>query len=230
MEIKVKVFGYKKEQLELIGRHIIASKNLELYVNEKHLDASLHIINNGEDDRTFNCVTADILQEIRDNVYGEGDVTLGERAIEYLKFHKKQLAVAESLTGGLIANSLIEVSGASEVLYEDLVTYSNESKIKRLGVSRYTIDNYGAVSYECAYEMATGLLKNLDIDIALSTTGIAGPTGGSDIKPVGLTYICIADRYESKVYNHCFEGSRNEIRMQAANTALFYIINKIKNR
>jgi len=229
MQIKVKVFGYTGEQLELLSKEIIGGKNISVQVTEKSLDSLMVLENSGEDERTFNFITSDILREVKDNLYGEGDVTLGQMAVEYLKLRQKKLAVAESLTGGLIADYIVRINGASEVLYEDIVTYSNESKIRRLGVSRFTIESHGAVSYECAYEMAAGLLKNPDIDISISTTGIAGPTGGSADKPIGLTYICVADKYGSKVYNHIFKGDRNSIREQAANTALFYIINKIKN-
>lgn len=230
MKVTVKIFGYTKEQLFLITKNIIGGKEIDCEICENYLDAALTLTNINVEEKLFNSITSDILSEVKDNLYADSDVTLGQMAIEYLTYCHKKLAVAESLTGGLIGNALIEISGASEVLYEDLITYSNESKIKRLGVSRYTLDSQGAVSYECAYEMAAGLLKTLEVDLAIATTGIAGPTGGSDIKPVGLTYICIADRHDSKVYNHCFTGDRNSIRMQAANTALFYIINKLKNR
>lgn len=229
MQVNVKIFGYTKSQLEEIVRGYIKSRLIDCSIIEECLDSSLVLTNNGEEDRIFNSITSDILCEIKDNIYGEGNTTLGQMAIEYLSYHKKKLAIAESLTGGLISDALVEIDGASAVLYESLVTYSNESKIKRLGVSRFTLDSHGAVSYECAYEMANGLLKNLDVDFAVSSTGIAGPSGGSDLKPVGLTYICIAERHGSKVYNHIFQGDRNSIRLQAANTALFYIINKLKN-
>lgn len=230
MEVRVKAFGYTRDQLESLCSSHIGSKNIGYSVSEQFLDAHLVIINQGEDERVFNSVSSDILVDIKDNLYGEGNATLGQMVIEYLKFHKYKLSIAESLTGGLISSAIVEVSGASEVLHESLVTYSNESKIKRLNVSRFTLESYGAVSYECAHEMAEGLLKNRDIDIAVSVTGIAGPSGGTDIKPVGLTYICVSDRNGFKVYNHCFTGDRTSIRMQAANCALFYIIYRLKNR
>lgn len=228
--LTVKIFGYAKDQLALIASNYINTRAIQFDIDEIYLDARLTLTNLGESEECFNSITSDILLEVRDNLYGQGDVTLGEMAIEYLNYHSKKLAIAESLTGGLISNAIVEIDGASKVLFESLVTYDNDSKIKRLGVSRYTIERHGAVSYECAHEMAHGLLKSLDVDVALSTTGIAGPTGGSAEKPIGLTYICVADRTGSKVYDHIFEGDRKSIRNQAANTALFYLINKLKTK
>lgn len=227
--VSVKVFGYTEKQLAQLAREIFGGKSISVNIYEDCLDSKIDIINESENEDVFESLRADFLSEIRYNLYGDGDATLSELALEYLNLKKKRLSIAESITGGMISSMLIDNSGASDVIFESLVTYSNESKIKRLGVSRYTIDSNGAVSYECAYEMAKGLLKILDTDIAISTTGIAGPTGGSVEKPIGLTYICVADRHSFKVYDHIYQGDRNSIRKQAANTALFYIIDKLKN-
>ncbi|MGI6701581.1 MAG: nicotinamide-nucleotide amidohydrolase family protein [Christensenellales bacterium] len=229
MRTQVKIFGYTADQLRQITSDIIGSRAVTVEIDENNLDSSLTIAGAGCDEREYNFVTSDILREVKDNLYGEGDATLGKMAVEYLSVRNKKLAVAESVTGGLIADKIVSVSGASSVFIEGLVTYSNESKIKRLNVMRFTLESHGAVSYECAHEMASGLMKNPQSDIALATTGIAGPSGGRVGKPVGLTYICVMDRYGDKVYNHIFTGERNSIREQAANTALFYLINKLKN-
>ena len=104
----------------------------------------------------------------------------------------KQLAIAESCTGGLVSSLMTDVSGSSAFIKANFVTYANEAKSKYLGVSADTLKTYGAVSLQTATEMSLGLLKETGADYSLVTTGIAGPTGGNDEKPVGLVYIGIA--------------------------------------
>ena len=107
---------------------------------------------------------------------------------------KLTLATAESCTGGLVAATLSEIPGSSSVLDRGFVTYSNEAKQQMLGVTPATIDVYGAVSTECAEEMAKGALAHASVDLAISITGIAGPTGAVPGKPIGLVYFCAASR------------------------------------
>ena len=106
---------------------------------------------------------------------------------------------SESCTGGLISSRLTDVSGSSGFIDQNFVTYANEAKEKYLGVSSITIMENGVVSEEVAKEMAEGLLKNTTCDVTMATTGIAGPLGGSKKKPVGLIYIAIADKSQTKV-------------------------------
>lgn len=110
---------------------------------------------------------------------------------KYLIENKLTIATAESCTGGLLSSKLTDVSGSSEYVKLNFVTYANEAKNEILGVSWDILNNYGAVSEECAEAMANGLQQRTNCDIALCTTGIAGPTGGSKEKPVGLVYISI---------------------------------------
>ena len=107
---------------------------------------------------------------------------------------KLTLATAESCTGGLVAAAISEIPGSSAVLDRGFVTYSNEAKQQMLGVTPATIDVYGAVSMECAEEMAKGALAHASVDLAISITGIAGPTGAVAGKPIGLVYFCAASR------------------------------------
>src|SRR5690349_12868550 len=107
---------------------------------------------------------------------------------------KLTLATAESCTGGLVAATISEIPGASIVLDRAFVTYSNEAKQQMLGVTPATIDVFGAVSTECAEEMAKGALAHAQVDLAVSITGIAGPTGAVPGKPIGLVYFCAASR------------------------------------
>ena len=114
--------------------------------------------------------------------------------LELCKSKRLTLATAESCTGGLVAAALSEIPGSSVVLDRGFVTYSNEAKQQMLGVTPATIDVHGAVSSECAQEMAKGALAHATVDLAISITGIAGPTGAVPGKPIGLVYFCAAAR------------------------------------
>ena len=116
-------------------------------------------------------------------------MTLEEELGKYLIENNLTIATAESCTGGLLSSRLTDVSGSSEYVKLNFVTYANEAKHKILGVSWDILNNYGAVSEECAEAMANGLYAVTKCDVALCTTGIAGPTGGTKEKPVGLVYI-----------------------------------------
>ncbi len=116
------------------------------------------------------------------------------KLLERCKAKALTVATAESCTGGLVAAAISEISGSSAVLDRGLVTYSNEAKQQMLGVTPSTIDVYGAVSTECADEMAKGALAHAQVDLAVSITGIAGPTGATPGKPIGLVYFCAASR------------------------------------
>ena len=144
---------------------------------------------------------------------------IAEKLIE----KKLKIAVSESCTGGMLAANLINYPGISEVFEEGCVTYSNEAKMRRLGVKEETLEKHGAVSLETACEMAEGIAKSAGTDIGMSTTGIAGPGGGSDEKPVGLVYIgmYINGRVEAKRF--MFEGDRLSVRMQAVEKALQWL-------
>jgi len=134
------------------------------------------------------------------------------------------ISTAESCTGGLVSATLINYPGVSSVFMEGCVAYSNEAKINRLGVKKETLDKFGAVSEETAIEMAEGIAKNFKTNIGLSTTGIAGPGGGSNEKPVGLVYIGIYINGKTIVKKFIFEGNRQEIRLKATNS----ILNELK--
>ena len=120
--------------------------------------------------------------------------TAVNKLLDRCKAKKLTVATAESCTGGLVAAAISEISGSSLVLDRGFVSYSNEAKQQMLGVTPATIDVYGAVSTECAEEMAKGALAHAQVDLAVSITGIAGPTGAVPGKPIGLVYFCAASR------------------------------------
>ena len=121
---------------------------------------------------------------------------------KYLLRNALKLSTAESCTGGLISSRLTDVSGSSAYIFQNFVTYANNAKIKLLNVKNDTIEKYGVVSSEVAKEMVQGLINNYNCTIAISTTGIAGPLGATDTKPVGLVYIGIADNKNVEAYKY----------------------------
>ena len=137
-----------------------------------------------------------------------------ERLINFLREKGYTITTAESCTGGLISATLVNVAGASYVLNEAYVTYANSAKEKLIGVKHETLCEHGAVSEQTAYEMAKGAAKAASADCAIAVTGIAGPDGGTEDKPVGMVYagyyVCgkiIVERYQ-------FDGDRDEVRQQ----------------
>ena len=130
------------------------------------------------------------------------------------------MTTAESCTGGFLAGRLVNVPGASEVFREGFITYSNKAKRKHLDVSKNTIKKYGAVSKETAREMAVGGVFATDSDICVAITGLAGPGGGTEEKPVGLVYMacCLGDNVTVEKYQ--FKGNREKIREQSVVRAL----------
>lgn len=138
-----------------------------------------------------------------------------------------KIALAESCTGGLLSALFTEISGSSKVFDRGFITYSNQAKIELLQVKSDLIDKYGAVSSEVAIAMAKGALKNSSADIALSITGIAGPDGGSEDKPVGLVYIAVASPSKTFIHKFNFCGDRAEVRKSSIIKALEIIARAI---
>lgn len=150
--------------------------------------------------------------------------SLEEQIVERMSALGLTLTTVESCTGGMAASRIVNVSGASEVLMQGIVTYSNEAKTRLVGVREETLRAHGAVSPETAREMAEGGVRFGRTDLALATTGIAGPGGGTPEKPVGLVYIACAFRDRTVVKKLNLKGDRSEIRTQAADCALRLLI------
>ena len=163
----------------------------------------------------------DIIKErLGDNLYATEDITLHEVVAKLLIKKGLSLSIGESCTGGRIVSRLTEIPGISSCLHSGIVCYSNEAKIKFIGVKEETLDTYGAVSEETATEMLLGLYQQTKSDLIIATTGIAGPGGGSDEKPVGLVYIGILFKGKSIVEEHQMTGNRERIQLKATNIAL----------
>ena len=153
-------------------------------------------------------------------IYGEGETSLDTVVAELLCKKKLSISTAESCTGGMVAATLISYPGISDVFKEGAVTYSNEAKVKRLGVKEETLNKFGAVSEETAREMAEGIAREAKTDIGISTTGIAGPGGGTEEKPVGLVYIGVCIKGNVIVEKFNLTGDREAVRKKATMNSL----------
>ena len=154
----------------------------------------------------------EIVARLGDIVYSTAGESLPETCARMLTDDCQTLAVAESCTGGLIASELVAIPGCSDFLLEGCVTYSDASKVSRLGVQQTTLDQFGAVSEQCAREMAEGMRKTSGADYALATTGFAGPDGGTEENPVGTVYLALAKQGETLVKRVQLFGERARIR------------------
>jgi nicotinamide-nucleotide amidase len=168
----------------------------------------------------INPVENEIRNRLGDNVYAIEDISVEDVVAKLLIEKKFTISTAESCTGGMIAATLINYPGISEVFLEGAVTYSNEAKHNRLGVKNETLETYGAVSEETAREMAIGIAKIAKTDVSIITTGIAGPGGGTEEKPVGLVYIGVYVEGNVTVKRCIFNGNRSRVRLQATTTGL----------
>ena len=167
-----------------------------------------------------------IKKGIEELTYAQDNISIETVVSEMLIEKNLTISTAESCTGGLVSATLINYPGISSVFIEGCVTYSNESKINRLGVNPHTLEVHGAVSEETAREMAEGIAKNFNTNVAISTTGIAGPGGGTSDKPVGLVYIGIYVNGKTTVSKYILPGNREEIRLRATK----YAINDLRLR
>ncbi|GHT58977.1 hypothetical protein AGMMS49950_02630 [Endomicrobiia bacterium] len=170
-------------------------------------------------DKIIKNLKLEVNNVLKDNIFGSDSDTLAFVVGRLLIEKKKTVSFAESCTGGKIAATITDVPGSSLYFKSSVVAYSNESKIKLLGVKKETLSSFGAVSKETAKEMAKGVLKLSGSDYAFSATGIAGP-GGTKEKPVGLVYIGFADKKKTESFKFNFNGTRKDIRERTVNTVL----------
>lgn len=221
----LRVFGIGESSLETMLIDLFHGTNptLALYCGPGEVQARITAM--AEDSAACQALIAPLEAEIRrrtgDHVYGEGvDNCLENVVCEMLTKRGETVSFAESCTGGLLASRLVNIPGASAVLNEAHVTYSNEVKARLLGVKQETLENFGAVSEQCAVEMAEGVRRISGADWGVSTTGIAGPDGGTPEKPVGTVFIGISGKNGTFAREFHFRGRRDWVRTLSASNAL----------
>lgn len=166
---------------------------------------------------------------LEENLYAVEERTLPQQIVALLKEKGKRISAAESFTGGGVSAEITSVSGASSVFFEGVTAYNESAKIKRLGVRAETLQKYGAASKETASEMVAGLLQTGDCDLAIATTGIAGPNSDSTGFPVGLCFIGVGNKDNITVYRYTLQGDRNTVTQTAIKLALFLVYKTLKN-
>ncbi len=159
-----------------------------------------------------------------DNIYGEGDILIEEVVGRILRKKKFTLSIAESCTGGLVSHLITNVSGSSDYFIGSITAYHNGVKMNVLSVNEHSLKEDGAVSEVVAREMAIGVKNALHTDIGISTTGIAGPTGGTKEKPVGLVWMAVADKKKVNVEYKVFSGEREDIKFKSS----IYLLNMLR--
>ena len=217
----VKICGYGESQVEdklldLIDAQTNPTIATYAKTGEVHLRVTAKVASQEEAEKLIKPVVKEIKNRFGDYVYStKEEETLEQAVVRLLKKYELTVTTAESCTGGLLAGRIINVPGASEVYNEGFITYSNKAKRKYLDVSKSTLKKYGAVSEQTAREMATGGVFATDSDACVAVTGLAGPDGGSEEKPVGLVYIATYMKDKVNVQKYQFKGNRAKIREQA---------------
>ncbi|WP_372371296.1 nicotinamide-nucleotide amidohydrolase family protein [Candidatus Uabimicrobium sp. HlEnr_7] len=172
----------------------------------------------------------DVRSKLQEHIYSESALTLEETISKLLCAQQKTIAVAESCSGGFASHLLTNVPGSSSYFQHGVVSYSNEAKVKILGVRPETIEKYGAVSSECAQEMAQGVRKITQTDIGIATTGISGPTGATPNKPLGLLYVAYADKDNTIVRKKVIRKPRVEHKKHSAHFVLGLLWECLKDK
>ena len=219
-------YGIGESTLENTVKDLFTEEGIFYEFLVKDYGTLIRLQTSSKNKKSVEKIVKKLYNRISEFIIGEDNDRIENTIYECLNSGKKPLTIstAESCTGGMIASKLIEVPGISENFIESIVSYSNEAKIKRLKVKKETLEKYGAVSEEVAREMLAGLKT----DVAISTTGIAGPGGGTKEKPVGLVYIGIRVKDEVKIFRRELKGDRNKIRQRAMMHALYNLLKILK--
>lgn len=227
--LDIKMFGIGESHLaekmeDLLG--VFDNYSMATYVGNNEIIVRIRVREKNREDvaTNLNILKEKVSSRLKEYIIGYNDSQIEEYVLEQLKNRNYSIATAESCTGGLLAGTLINSSGISDLLTESIITYSNEAKMKYLDVDEETLKQHGAVSYQIAEEMARGIQKQCGADVGLSTTGIAGPGGGTLEKPVGTVYIGIAIGDKCYTYKLQLTGSRQEIRQKTVKHILYYLI------
>ncbi len=223
---------------EIIKDFIYQNKNLNIgiYANPEDIQIQLNALANTSQETV---IMLDQATEQLKNLLGNYIVGFDQQSLEeiignMLRYKKYTLAVAESCTGGMLGEMITSIPGSSDYFKGGIISYDGEIKEKILGVPRETMIHYGQVSEQVAQAMAQGVRKKCYSDVGLSITGIAGPGGGNNEKPVGLVYIALADEQQTMVQKHQLHRDRQTIRLRSARRAMnmlrLYLISQVKNK
>ena len=221
----IKLIGMNEVEIRTSISDLIDNEDVKIDI--KPFDAKTYIILSADADTEeaakdlIKPVSKEIKRRFGKYIYSTKEkITLEMSVVNLLEKNELTISTAESCTGGLLAGRLINVPGVSDVYKEGFITYTNKAKRKTLGVNKSTLKKYGAVSEQTAKEMAVGAALAADTDISISVTGIAGPDGGTNEKPVGLVYVgvCIKDIVHVEEFR--FSGDRANVREQTVISAL----------
>nr|WP_314097862.1 nicotinamide-nucleotide amidohydrolase family protein [uncultured Lachnoanaerobaculum sp.] len=221
----IKLIGINEAEIRTSISDLIDNEDVKIEI--KPFDAKTYIILSADADTEeaakdlIKPVSKEIKRRFGKYIYSTKEkITLEMSVVNLLEKNELTISTAESCTGGLLAGRLINVPGVSDVYKEGFITYTNKAKRKTLGVNKSTLKKYGAVSEQTAKEMAVGAALAADTDISISVTGIAGPDGGTNEKPVGLVYVgvCIKDIVHVEEFR--FSGDRANVREQTVISAL----------
>ena len=221
----IKLIGMNEVEIRTSISDLIDNEDVKIEI--KPFDAKAYIILSADADTEeaakdlIKPVSKEIKRRFGKYIYSTKEkITLEMSVVNLLEKNELTISTAESCTGGLLAGRLINVPGVSDVYKEGFITYTNKAKRKTLGVNKSTLKKYGAVSEQTAKEMAVGAALAADTDISISVTGIAGPDGGTNEKPVGLVYVgvCIKDIVHVEEFR--FSGDRANVREQTVISAL----------
>lgn len=221
----LRIFGVGESNVETILKDLFHGTNptLALYCGAGEVQARLTAMTEDGNDAhlLLDPLEAEIRRRLGDSVYAEGlHTSMAETVYKLLRQRGARVSFAESCTGGMLTAKIVDLPGASDVLDESHVTYANAAKQRILGVQPETLERFGAVSPECAREMAEGARRISGADYGVSVTGIAGPDGGTAEKPVGLVYIGVSDENGTIAREFRFRGNREWVRTLACGNAL----------
>jgi nicotinamide-nucleotide amidase len=228
----LRVSGYGESALdELISPIYKAYESVQTSILFNRSEVEVHLSaassNAAESSKVIDEIVDKISGVLGAALFAKNGETMEEVVGKLLQDRKQTLSVAESCTGGLIGMRLTDVSGSSSYFMEGSIVYSNDAKTRTLGVSKETLAQYGAVSSQTAEAMAEGMRRRAGTDYAISVTGIAGPDGGSEEKPVGTVYIGYADEKGTKFLHMQLPGDRYLIRWRSSQAALDYLRRQI---
>ncbi|MBE7010557.1 MAG: competence/damage-inducible protein A [Ruminococcaceae bacterium] len=230
VEKMVRIFGIGESRVGDIISDLMESANPTVAPYAKDNEVTLRIAAKAETEKAANAMIEDMNKKLSERlgayIYGYDEMDMAKTVVALLQEKNLTIACAESCTAGLLTATLGDVPGVSSVLHESIVTYSNEAKQKHLHVSAETLAQYGAVSEQTAIEMAEGIQKTTGAKVGVSVTGIAGPDGGTEEKPVGLVYVAVAYGGSTTVRRLQLIGTRGKIRQ----ASVLHALNEVRKR